>query len=291
MAGIALGSRIRQLFTGGGRGESLFEELEEILIEGDIGAGLATASVGALREMMKRSRIESREQLTAALKGLLRPWVKAEPLALEPGRLNLLLVLGVNGVGKTTTIAKLADYYRRTAGVEEAVLSAGDTFRAGAIDQLKIHGQRLGARVVSQRPGSDPGAVIYDSLESAQARGARLVLADTAGRMHNKENLVKELQKIDRVARARIGDGSYRRILVVDATTGQNGLRQAEVFHEAVGIDSAILTKYDSTAKGGIALQISKGLGIPFSFLGRGEKLTDLEVFDVDRYLDSLLEG
>ncbi len=287
---MALGARIRKLFSGGGRGESLFEELEEILIEGDLGASLAIAIVSELREAMKRSRIESREELTAALKELLRGIVRAKPLTLEPQRLNLLLVLGVNGVGKTTTIAKLADYFRRTEGVNEVILGAGDTFRAGAIDQLKIHGERLGVRVVSQEPGSDPGAVIYDSIESARARGARLVLADTAGRMHNKANLVKELQKIDRVARNRIGDGCYRTVLVVDATTGQNGLKQAESFNEAIGIDSAILTKYDSTAKGGIAVQISKSLGIPFSFIGKGEKLTDLEVFDVERYLDSLLD-
>jgi len=287
---MALGARIRKLFSGGGRGDSLFEELEEILIEGDIGASLAIATVSELRELVKRSRIESREELAASLKGLLRGSVKAEPLTLEPGRLNLFLVLGVNGVGKTTTIAKLADYFRRTEGVNEVILGAGDTFRAGAIDQLKIHGERLGVRVVSQKPGSDPGAVIYDSIDSARARGARLVLADTAGRMHNKANLVKELEKIDRVARTRIGDGCYRTVLVVDATTGQNGLKQAESFNEAIGIDSAILTKYDSTAKGGIAVQISKNLGIPFSFIGKGEKLTDLEVFDVDRYLDSLLD-
>jgi len=286
---MALGARIRKLFSGGGREDSLFEELEEILIEGDLGASLAMATVSELRETVKRSRIESRDELTAALKELLRGSVRAKPLTLEPERLNLLLVLGVNGVGKTTTIAKLADYFRRTEGVNEVILGAGDTFRAGAIDQLKIHGERLGVRVVSQLPGSDPGAVIYDSIESARARGARLVLADTAGRMHNKANLVKELQKIDRVARSRIGDGSYRTVIVVDATTGQNGLRQAESFNEAIGIDSAILTKYDSTAKGGIAVQISKSLGIPFSFIGKGEKLTDLEVFDVDHYLDSLL--
>jgi len=290
VAAMALGARIRKLFSGGGRGDSLFEELEEILIEGDIGASLAIATVSELRELVKRSRIESREELAASLKGLLRGSVKAEPLTLEPGRLNLFLVLGVNGVGKTTTIAKLADYFRRTEGVNEVILGAGDTFRAGAIDQLKIHGERLGVRVVSQKPGSDPGAVIYDSIDSARARGARLVLADTAGRMHNKANLVKELEKIDRVARTRIGDGCYRTVLVVDATTGQNGLKQAESFNEAIGIDSAILTKYDSTAKGGIAVQISKNLGIPFSFIGKGEKLTDLEVFDVDRYLDSLLD-
>jgi fused signal recognition particle receptor len=201
----------------------------------------------------------------------------------------VFLVLGVNGVGKTTTIAKLAEYYRRRGGIPEPVLAAGDTFRAAAIDQLRIHGERLGLRVVGQSPGADPGAVIFDAIESAKARNASLVLADTAGRMHTKANLVKEMQKIHRVVESRIGDGVYRTLLVIDATTGQNGLRQAEIFNEAIGVSSCILAKYDSTAKGGIALAISHQLGIPFSFLGTGEQYGDLEPFDTDRYLDGLV--
>ena len=152
-----------------------------------------------------------------------------------------------------------------------------------------MHGKRLGVRVVGQEPGADPGAVIYDAITSARAQGNGLVIVDTAGRMHNKANLVKELQKIDKVARGRIGDGIYRTVLVIDGTTGQNGLRQAEVFNEAVGVSSVILTKYDSTAKGGIALSICKTLGLPFSFIGTGEKPGDLEPFDPDKFLDSLL--
>lgn len=286
---MTLGERIRNLFSAGRTSEALFEELEEILIEGDLGPSLAVSVVDQLRERSKSERIDSRDELVEALGGLLRGLLRAEPIAFDAARLNLFLVLGINGVGKTTTIAKLADYYRRTQGLKEVILSAGDTFRAGAIDQLKIHGERLGARVVSQEPGSDPGAVIYDSIESARARGARLVLADTAGRMHTKAHLVKELEKIDRVARSRIGADNYRTLLVVDATTGQNGLRQAEIFRESIAIDSAILTKYDSTSKGGIALAISKNLGIPFSFLGKGEKIGDLELFDPERYVESLL--
>ncbi|HUZ16832.1 MAG TPA: signal recognition particle-docking protein FtsY, partial [Spirochaetia bacterium] len=225
----------------------------------------------------------------ARLKEILRGHVRAEQVVLDPSKLNCILVLGVNGVGKTTTIAKLVDHFRGASGVSNIVLAAADTFRAGAIDQLRLHGERLGVRVVSQAAGSDPGAVVYDSLESARARGVQLVLVDTAGRMHNKANLVKELQKIDKIIRGRIGDGIYKTLLVVDATTGQNGLRQAEIFNEALGVDSIALTKYDSAAKGGIAVAIAKELQIPVSFIGFGEKSSDLEVFDPDRYLDALL--
>ncbi len=291
MAKKGLGARIRQLVQGGREGEAFFEELEDVLIEGDIGAALAVSIVDGLREEIGLRRIGGREGIVELLKPKLASYLSAEHLELDPGKLNCILVLGVNGVGKTTTIAKLVHYFKRTQKFENIVLSAADTFRAGAIDQLKVHGERLGVRVVSQAPGADPGAVIYDAITSARAHGPGLVIADTAGRMHNKANLVKELQKIDKVARGRLEDGIYRTLLVVDATTGQNGLRQAEVFNEAIGINSVILTKYDSTAKGGIALSISKTLGLPFSFIGTGERPDDLEPFETDPFLDSLLSG
>ena len=291
MAKKGLGARIRQILQGGREGEAFFEELEDVLIEGDLGATLAVSVVDELREEIGLKRVPERDGIIGLLKGRLAGYLKAEPLALDPSKLNCILVLGVNGVGKTTTIAKLVSYYKRIHEFDNIVLAAADTFRAGAIDQLKIHGDRLGVRVVSQAPGADPGAVVYDAMVSARSRGTGLIIADTAGRMHNKANLIKELQKIDRVVRGRLEDGVYRTVLVIDAATGQNGLRQAEVFGEAVAIDSVILTKYDSTAKGGIALSISKGLGIPFSFIGTGEKPEDLEPFEPDRFLDSLLEG
>jgi len=192
-------------------------------------------------------------------------------------------------VGKTTTIAKLAQWYRRSQGIESTVLVAGDTFRAAAIDQLRLLGERLGLPVVAQEPGADPGAVIFDGIASARARGAELVIADTAGRLHNREALVKELAKIDRIVRAKAPGDASRRLLVLDATTGQNALAQAEVFHAAVGIDALVLAKYDSTAKGGMVVPISRTLGVPFAFVGVGEKPDDLEPFDVERYLESLL--
>jgi fused signal recognition particle receptor len=167
------------------------------------------------------------------------------------------------------------------------VLAAGDTFRAAAVEQLTTHGDRLGLRTVKQSTGADAGAVIYDALASAKSRNEQLVLADTAGRMHNRANLVAELEKIDKIIRRH--DAVYKRVLVLDATTGQNALRQAEIFHEAVGVDAVILAKYDSTAKGGILVPVSRSLHIPCAFLGRGEKYGDLEPFDPDRYLEELL--
>jgi fused signal recognition particle receptor len=194
----------------------------------------------------------------------------------------------VNGVGKTTTIAKLAHHFMTHRGNRNILLVAGDTFRAAAIEQLKLLGGRLGLPVIAQEPGADPGAVIFDGIASAAARGVELVIADTAGRLHNREALVKELAKIDKIVTGRVGADAYRKVLILDATMGQNSLAQAEVFHKAVGLDSIILTKCDSTAKGGMVVPICRELHIPFSYIGQGEKLGDLEIFDIDRYLESL---
>jgi len=212
----------------------------------------------------------------------------AKYLVLIPIKQTLFsFVLGVNGVGKTTTIAKLAARYIGEGFTP--VMSAADTFRAAAIDQLQLHAQRVGCRIVSQNPGADPGAVIYDTISSAAARGEQIILADTAGRMHTKENLLKELQKIDKIVNHRIERACYTKVLVIDSTTGQNGIRQAQMFHSAIGVDSLILTKYDSASKGGSVIQIGKDLGIPVSFVGTGEKYADLEVFDRDEFLNALL--
>jgi fused signal recognition particle receptor len=284
-----IGKRLRELFGRRPIGEEFFLELEDAMIEADMGVRIAGEMAAALRETARERGLATRDEILAELKGRLRELVRAKEIALAPGTLNVLLILGVNGVGKTTTIAKLARHFQAVRGIEKILLVAGDTFRAAAIDQLKILGDRLGLPVVAQGPGADPGSVIYDGIASAAARGTELVIADTAGRLHNKEALVKELAKIDRIVRSRLTDGSYQRVLVLDATTGQNSLQQAEVFHKAVGIDSIVLAKYDSTAKGGMVVPICRELGIPFSFIGLGESLDDLAVFDADRYLDSLL--
>jgi fused signal recognition particle receptor len=281
-----LGDRLRALFSIGTQNEEFFEELEDLLIESDIGATVAMETVDVLR---KSARNESRDDVLLRLKSLLAEHVRAGGAEVASERFNAFLVLGVNGVGKTTTIAKLAHRIRSDGVGDSIVLAAGDTFRAAAVEQLETHGRRLGLRVVSQGQNADPGAVIYDAVESAKAHGDRLLIADTAGRLHNKANLIQELSKIDKIIRGRSEDANYRKILIIDATTGQNGLRQAEIFHEAVGVDSIVLAKYDSTAKGGILIPIARSLEIPCSYLGVGEGMDDLVPFDGDEYLNDLL--
>lgn len=284
-----LAKRLAELFARGGADERLLEDLEDALVEADLGARVASELVDGLRSEARAGRAVGRERVVALLRERLRAMIAVRPLVLPRGTLTVLLVLGVNGVGKTTTIAKLAAWYRRSQGIERTVLVAGDTFRAAAIDQLRLLGGRLGLPVVAQEPGADPGAVIFDGIASARARGAELVIADTAGRLHNREALVKELAKIDRMVRSKAPGDASRRLLVLDATTGQNALAQAEVFHAAVGIDALVLAKYDSTAKGGMVVPISRALGVPFAFVGVGERPEDLEPFDVERFLSDLL--
>ena len=285
-----LGARLRALFGGGFGSDESFEELEDTLIEADIGARTAMEIVDDLRSASSRTNAGSRDDLLELLAGELASVVQEADFRLDPDALNVVIVLGVNGVGKTTTIAKLATHFRETGQADSLCLAAGDTFRAAAVEQLSIHAERLGVRIVKQGPGADSGAVIYDAIESARNRGERLVLADTAGRMHTKKNLVAELSKIDRIVSKRAPEASYRRLLVIDATTGQNGLQQAEVFSEAVPLDGIILAKYDSTAKGGILVPISRQLGIPAAFLGTGEKYTDLRPFRSQEYVRDLLD-
>jgi len=207
----------------------------------------------------------------------------------DPGRLNIYLLLGVNGVGKTTTSAKLATLFSRSIQKADIILAACDTFRAGAVDQLTIHGERIGVRVVANRNSSDPGAVVYDAIKAAKAQGARVVIADTAGRIHTKANLVKELEKIDKIARSQAEGAICRKLLVMDATTGQNGLAQAQTFAEAVGVDAVVLAKYDSSAKGGLVLSISRQLAIPTAFLGTGEGYGDMKAFSRADYVRELV--
>lgn len=289
MAKLALGERLKKLFASGGGNQDFYEDFEDMLIEADIGAAAAVEISDKLQETFGKKVPENRIEVVKELEKIISNYIHSADVEINTEEMTILMVLGVNGVGKTTTIAKIADYYRNKYNIEP-VLSAGDTFRAAAIDQLKLHGERLGLKVIHQQPGSDPGAVIYDSIESAETRGAKLIIADTAGRMHNKSNLVKELQKIDKIIKTKTENANYRKILVIDATTGQNGFRQAELFDEAVGIDQIILTKYDSSAKGGIAVSISSRLKIPFAFIGTGEKYSDIEVFDSDKFIKKLLE-
>ncbi len=280
--------KLKGLFSSRKIDESFFEELEDTLIEGDLGARLTDEIIEKLRKEAREEKAKTVEELQVIMKELLSPYVVTADAALAEGGLNVFLVLGVNGVGKTTSIAKMASYY--TDRGKKVLLAAADTFRAAAVDQLDIHAKRLGMRIIKQSNGSDPGAVVYDALTSALAHGDDLILADTAGRMHNKENLMKELQKIDKIISSRgIAPERYKKLLVIDATTGQNGLSQAMLFNSAVRLDGVILTKYDSAAKGGALVQIGQQLGLPILFVGTGEKYSDIHPFDKEEFLNALV--
>jgi fused signal recognition particle receptor len=266
--------------------EELFEELTDLLVEGDFGAAEAYGLTEQLREQCKKEKITDAAKIREALARLLESTLLI-PGPPEPGPeengLAVILLLGVNGVGKTTTAAKLARLYRDEYG-RKPLLAAADTFRAAAIDQLKIHGERLGIRVVAHKPGGDPAAVVYDALEAAQAGGGDLVVADTAGRMHTKAGLVEELKKIDRVVEGRAAGARCFKWLVLDATTGRNALAQAEIFHEAVSLNGVILTKYDSTARGGVVFSLASELKLPLRYLCGGEQYGDIAAFDPHAY-------
>jgi fused signal recognition particle receptor len=286
---MSFADRIKSLFRLGNTDEALFEDLADLLVEGDLGANLAFSVADELKAACKAKGLSEPAEVKLELKAILGRYGKETRILPREGALSVFLVLGVNGVGKTTTCAKLADYYRRQGCVKDVILAAGDTFRAAAIDQLKIHGQRLGIRVVAQKPGSDPGAVLWDAIDAAKADGVGLVLADTAGRMHTRADLVKELGKIDKIIAARAEGADYRRLLVLDSTTGQNGLKQAETFSEAVKIDGIVLTKHDSSAKGGMTIRLAKELGLPTAFVGTGEGYADIAPFALDPFLDEFL--
>ena len=280
-------SKIKQLFSTRKIDEEFFEELEDTLIEGDLGARLTDEISETLRKEAKAKGITEASELQNLMKNLLSEYVHSYDVSLKEG-LNVFMILGVNGVGKTTSIAKMAKWYTKKGN--KVLLAAADTFRAAAVDQLDIHADRLGMRIVKQKIGSDPGAVVYDAVTSAIAQGDDLVLADTAGRMHNKENLMRELQKMDKIVKGRgVKEENYKKFIVIDATTGQNGLSQAMLFNQAVKLDGVILTKYDSAAKGGALVQIGKNLGLPIAFVGTGEGYDDIHPFDKEEYLNALI--
>ena len=276
--------RLRGLLGGGPDGPS-WEDVEETLIAGDVGAGLALEIVERARQRRDPAGAES--AVRAELAALLAPRDAAwSPRPSVTGGPAVILVVGVNGTGKTTTIGKLAARYR--AEGRSVLLAAADTFRAAAIDQLRIWADRAGVPVVAHAPGADPGAVVFDALDAAIARGADLVIADTAGRLHTKSNLMDELAKVRRVIDKRLPGAEPETIFVLDATTGQNGLAQAKAFHESVGLTGIVLTKLDSTAKGGIVFAIEGSIGVPVRFVGLGERAGDLVPFDPDGFVAAL---
>ena len=280
--------KLKSLFTSRKIDEAFFEELEDTLIEGDLGARLTDEVIETLRKAAKEERAKTVEDLQLLMKDILSPYVNCFDFVPKKGELTIFLVLGVNGVGKTTSIAKIAQYYVDKG--YKVMLAAADTFRAAAVDQLDIHADRLGIRIVKQKTGSDPGAVVYDAITSAQSQGDENILVDTAGRMHNKENLMRELQKINKIIANRgVKEENYKKLIVIDSTTGQNGLSQTLLFNEAVKVDGVILSKYDSAAKGGALVQIGQQLGLPVAFVGTGETYKDIHPFDKEEFLNALV--
>jgi fused signal recognition particle receptor len=279
-------SRLRGLLTTDTVDPATWDEVEESLIAGDVGAELAT-------EVVERARARggATDAVTAVRRELASAFVERRAgwrLSVQETRPAVVLIVGVNGTGKTTTIGKLAT--RERAAGRRVVLAAADTFRAAASDQLRIWADRAGADIVAHAPGADPAAVVFDAIDAAVARNADIVLIDTAGRLHNKSNLMDELAKIRRVINRRLPDAHPETLLVLDATTGQNGLLQALAFHESVGLTGIVLTKLDSTARGGIVFAIEQRLGVPVRFAGVGERPEDLVEFDPAAFVAALFE-
>ncbi len=287
-------SEITRLFERGALDDDLYEELEMLLIQADVGWDVSQKLVSDLQARVRQNNLSDpllareilREEMISLLEGASR---NRTVKILQRGVPFVIMVVGVNGVGKTTSIAKLAAFHRSFG--RNVLIAAGDTFRAAAIDQLKVWGERAGVPVIAHEQGSDPGAIVFDAMQAAHARGVDVLIVDTAGRLHTKHNLMAELTKLRRIMQKTVPEAPQETILVIDATTGQNGLVQAKQFSDAVEISDILIAKLDSTAKGGIAFSVAKELGTPISYVGTGEKLTDLAEFRPDTYVDSLFFG
>jgi fused signal recognition particle receptor len=273
--------------------DEFYEELEEILIGADVGVNTVMKLIDELRVEVRKQKIEAAAELQPILSeklvALLQSGVVKTSLNLAESGLTVILFVGVNGVGKTTTIGKMA-YHLKQQG-KKVLLAAGDTFRAGAIEQLEVWGQRVGVDVIKQQAGSDPAAVMFDALHAAKTRNVDVLLCDTAGRLQNKSNLMEELNKIYRVIRREVPDAPHEVLLVLDATTGQNALSQAKLFSDKTGLTGIVLTKLDGTAKGGIVIAIRQEMDIPVKFVGLGEKMDDLQPFDSEQFVHALFAG
>ena len=271
-----------------GANEDFFEELEESMILADMGVETSCKAVELLRERVKEQRLRGGEEIHNALKDILVEMLDVGDTSLKlDTKPSIVLVIGVNGVGKTTTIGKLAHHF--TAQGKKVLLCAGDTFRAAAADQLEIWAERSGAQIVRQHEGADPASVVFDGISAAKARGTDIILCDTAGRLHNKANLMNELNKISRIVDRELPDSDKEVLLVLDGTTGQNGLLQAKQFKEIAGVTAIALTKLDGTAKGGIVISVADTLQIPVKYIGVGEQMDDLMPFDARTFVDALL--
>lgn len=265
-----------------------WDDLEATLIQADLGVPTTAALIASLRERVKVDGLTRASQLQSALRAELAAMLDAPPAPLLEGSPAVMLIVGVNGSGKTTTAAKLGRYF--VSRGQKVILAAADTFRAAAIDQLQIWGERLGLQVIAGGPNADPGAVVFDAVNAARARGATLVIADTAGRLHTKFNLMEELKKLRAVAGKASPGAPQAVLLVLDATTGQNALSQAKHFKDAVGVTGVVLTKLDGSAKGGMAFAVCHDLGLPIRFVGTGEGAEDIQPFEAGEFVDELLD-
>ena len=281
----SIASKISSLFSSNKIGEEFYEELEEILISSDISLQTSMDIVDELRDVVKENKIKDKDIVIDELKQIVKnifentPCDKVETPA-------VIMMIGVNGVGKTTTVGKLAKYFSNQK--KSVTLAVADTFRAAAGDQLTIWAERAKVKVIKQQEGSDPSSVIYDAVDSAKARKTDVLIIDTAGRLHNKVNLMEELKKMARVVEKNYPEANFYKFIVLDATTGQNAVQQAKLFDEAVGIDSVVLTKLDGTAKGGFVVSLCNDADIPVSFVGTGEKIDDIEDFNAKEFVDAI---
>ncbi|MBE6064295.1 MAG: signal recognition particle-docking protein FtsY [Clostridium cochlearium] len=267
--------------------EDLFEELEEILITSDIGVETSLDIIDNLREKIKENKIKDPKEVIPCLKEVIIEMLGDEENSIEPEKIpEIILVIGVNGVGKTTSIGKMSHKLKNNG--HKVLMAAGDTFRAAAIEQLEIWSQRAGVDLIRQKEGSDPAAVIFDSIQAAKARKTDVLICDTAGRLHNKKNLMDELSKINRIIEREYGEANKKTYLVLDATTGQNALQQAKQFTQVCNVDGLILTKLDGTAKGGIVISIKHQLDIPVKLIGVGEGIDDLQDFNSREFVEAL---
>ena len=268
--------------------ETVLDEIEEILISSDVGAEAAGQIIVMLKDKVRAGIIKDVSNVKTALQEEMSTMLgNPQPLEIS-AKPHVILMIGVNGVGKTTTIGKLSSRFRSEG--RSVLLAAGDTFRAAAVEQLDIWAQRTGASIIKHQSGSDPAAVAFDAVEAAKSRGSDVVIIDTAGRLHTKSQLMDELKKVDRVIKKAMPDAPHEKLLVIDATTGQNALRQAKIFNEAVGLTGIVLTKLDGTAKGGIIFAIQKEVNIPVKLIGIGEGVEDLRDFDPRDFVSALFE-
>lgn len=279
--------KLNKLFTGGVLNEEFYEELEEILLTADVGAATTDEFLEELRERVDEKHIRTTEPVRDELRDLMKSKLDENELP-EYTYPLVISVVGVNGVGKTTSIGKLASVFKRQG--KSVTIAAADTFRAAASDQLTVWAERAGVRIIKHAEGADPGAVVFDAAESVKSKGTDVLLIDTAGRLHNKKNLMEELKKIERVTERELPNAQKLNYIVLDATTGQNAISQVDVFNEAVDIDGIILTKLDGTAKGGVVLAIAGELSVPVVYIGVGEKIDDLEPFDSENFVKAIMD-